>query len=547
MKRLSFALLVLVNFYFAMARTSTVSNIVALQSAVNASYAGDTILLADGTYQNNSIRIATSNITVMAATPGGVYLNGTNEIVITGNYVTFGGFQFTAGSIQGIVISVEGNNDVLTHLNFNGYSAQKYITLKGQYDQVTYCNFENKPTSAPIGNLIHIATRADETPTYALIRYCSFQHIPGAGGDNGNECIRITNGTPSTYKARAVIEHCFFSNTGAGDSEVISVKSEENVIRYNTMVNNLDGNFCFRNGNNNSAYGNFFINSGGIRIKQANDIYCYNNYFENCGNGTVTAPVKYVFVTGSLVNLNFIHNTFVGGSPIVLDSSSASNTWANNIFKNTSGNLFTGSVAGITFVGNLYEGTLGVPISTGMQNTNPQLILNANSYYGLSATSPAINNSSAAYPTLLNIPDIDDDPTILFDIEGQLRPTSRDIKDIGCDEFSNDMSTKHPLVLCDVGPSYLCPNSSSSKVLKTDDDLIIVYPNPSNGIFTVKTSLTISELTIINTLGETRYSVSNINQKHPLEINLTTESKGVYSIQLRDEHKHLFTKKIILK
>ncbi len=547
MKRLSFALIVLVNFYFAMASTSTVSTIVALQLAVNASHAGDTILLAEGTYQNNSIRIATSNITVMAATPGAVYLNGTNDIVITGNYVTFGGFQFTAGSMQGIVISVEGDNTVLTHLNFNGYSAQKYITLKGQYDQVTYCNFENKPTSAPTGNLIHIATRADETPTYALIRYCSFQHIPGAGGDNGNECIRITNGTPSTYKARAVIEYCYFSNTGAGDSEVISVKSEENVIRHNTMVNNLEGNFCFRNGNNNSAYSNFFINSGGIRIKQANDIYCYNNYFENCGNGTVTAPVKYFFVTGSLVNLNFIHNTIVGGSPIVLDSSSSSNTWANNIFKNTSGNLFTGSVAGITFVGNLYDGTLGVPISTGMQNTNPQLILNANSYYGLSATSPAIDNSSAAYPTLLDIPDIDDDPSILLDIEGQLRPTSRNIKDIGCDEFSNAMSTKRPLVLCDVGPSYLCPNSSDSKVLKTEDDILIVYPNPSNGIFTVKTSSTISALTITNTLGETRYSVSRINQKHPLEINLTTESKGVYSIQLRDEYKRTFIKKIILK
>jgi len=138
MKRLSFALIVLVNFYFAMAGTSTVSTIVDLQSAVNASYAGDTILLADGTYQNNSIRIATSNITVMAANLGAVYLNGTNDIVITGNYVTFGGFQFTAGSIQGIVISVEGNHTVLTHLNLNGYSAQKYINLKGQYDQVTY-------------------------------------------------------------------------------------------------------------------------------------------------------------------------------------------------------------------------------------------------------------------------------------------------------------------------------------------------------------------------------------------------------------------------
>lgn len=126
------------DFYFAMASTSTVSTIVDLQLAVNASYAGDTILLADGTFQNNSIHIATSNITVMAANLGAVYLNGTNDIVITGNYVTFGGFQFTAGSIQGIVISVEGNHTVLTHLNLNGYSAQKYINLKGQYDQVTY-------------------------------------------------------------------------------------------------------------------------------------------------------------------------------------------------------------------------------------------------------------------------------------------------------------------------------------------------------------------------------------------------------------------------
>jgi len=79
----------------------------------------------------------------MAANLGAVYLNGTNDIVITGNYVTFGGFQFTAGSIQGIVISVEGNHTVLTHLNLNGYSAQKYINLKGQYDQVTYLSLLN--------------------------------------------------------------------------------------------------------------------------------------------------------------------------------------------------------------------------------------------------------------------------------------------------------------------------------------------------------------------------------------------------------------------
>ena len=38
---------------------------------------------------------------------------------------------------------------------------------------------------------------------------------------------------------------------------------------------------CFRNGDNNVAYSNFFINARGIRVKEANNIYCYNNYFEN--------------------------------------------------------------------------------------------------------------------------------------------------------------------------------------------------------------------------------------------------------------------------
>ena len=48
----------------------------------------------------------------------------------------------------------------------------------------------------------------------------------------------------------------------------------------------------FRNGNDNIAYGNFFINAGGIRVKEANNIYCYNNYFENSGVGGTMDAVK---------------------------------------------------------------------------------------------------------------------------------------------------------------------------------------------------------------------------------------------------------------
>ena len=437
------------------AATINVSTVAALNTAVTNSVAGDVIVLANGTYTNSTITIAKSNITVRAATPGGVFLNGTNSISISGNYVTFSGFQFRSGTITGIVLEITGNYVVASQLNFNGYSAQKYINVKGQYDEISYCNFENKPASAAIGNLVHIFTRTNGTPNYTKIRYCSFQNMPGAGGDNGNECIRITNAAPSTYKAKTIVEYCYFNNTGLGDSEVISVKSEDNILRFNTMVNNQKGNFCFRYGNNNVAYGNFFINSGGIRLKQASNIYCYNNYFENSGDGAVSAPVKFVASTGFLSNLNFAHNTFVGGTPIEFDTAGSNNVWANNIFKKTTGNIFSGPIASNTFAGNIYSGTLGVTISSGMINSDPQLAINAEGFYGLSATSPGIDAASASYPAMYDVLALDDDPTLTLDVSGQARPTSVTLKDVGCDEYTTGATTNHPLVLSEVGPTYL--------------------------------------------------------------------------------------------
>jgi len=440
--------------------TNNVSTIAALQSAINSAASGDIIILADGTYLNSTITIPSgkNGITVKSATPGGVYLNGTQAVVIDGNGNTFSGFQFTSGNVgSGIPIIVNGSQNLLTQLNINGYIAQKYINLKstGRSNVVAYCNFENKPTSAPIGNLIHIAL-ASGVPGYHKIRYNSFQNMPGAGGDNGNECIRLENGAQSTYVGRNVVEFNYFENTGLGDSEVISVKCRENVLRYNTMVNNNLGNFCFRNGNYNIAYGNFFINSGGIRVKEANDIYCYNNYFENCGDGTTTAPIKYVYVSPNLKNINFIHNTIIGGSLIELGSGATGNTWANNIFKKTSGNIFSGSPSGITWAGNQYTGTLGISIPSGMTSVaNPYLVLNSDGYYGLSSSSPAIDASSSSYPAILDITNVDDDPTLTMDISGQTRPASAILKDVGCDEYGVNATLNRPLLLSEVGPSYL--------------------------------------------------------------------------------------------
>ena len=141
--------------------TNTVSSIAALQTAISGASAGDVIVLANGTYSNNTINVTTSDITVRAATPGGVFLIGTDDINISANRTTFSGFQFTYGAIPDpeIPIFVTGDQNLLTQLNFDGYSASKYIHLDNGTvsNVVAYCNFRNKPVTAHIGNLIHVA------------------------------------------------------------------------------------------------------------------------------------------------------------------------------------------------------------------------------------------------------------------------------------------------------------------------------------------------------------------------------------------------------
>ena len=550
-------LLILLGSQKMNASTIKVSTIAALQTAANTSAAGDVIILADGTYKNNTLTITNSNITIQSATIGGVFLNGTNTITLEGNYITFNGFQFTSGTIIGNAIKVSGNYNTLTQLNFNGYDATHMVYISGAHNILSNSNFQNKP--AP--NLVNHGGTGDmvqiiPSPTvvgYNVIRYCSFQHMPGFGGDYGNECIRIGDGAYSTYVSRTVVEYCYFEDTGNGDSESISVKSQENCIRFNTMNNNPNAMFSFRNGSNNVAYSNFFIKSGGIRCKQANNIFIYNNYFEESaigqnpnlpGSGTAPIYLEY-FGAGYGNNFNVVNNTFYKCTPNIINTGLTTCTWANNIFYNNLSNIFSGSTNGQTFAGNIYQGALGLIIGTGMNNINPLLILNENNYYGLTATSPAIDASSSNYPAFFSIAGVNDDSTISFDIQGQSRPASIPLKDIGCDEYTTGTISNRPLTLCDIGPSYLCNTILGVSSNINNQFNVTIYPNPSNGVFKINSLNKIAFLRVVNIKGEVIYS-SQINSNET-EIDLNNATTGIYFVELNyDYHKNVASKIIII-
>ena len=202
-------------------------------------------------------------------------------------------------------------------------------------------------------------------------------------------------------------------------------------------------------------------------------------------------------ITNILQNINFLYNTFVECGDIDLDKGATNNTWANNIFKKSTGNIFTASSAsGISWTGNMYGGALGLSIPSGMTDADPKLLKNSDGYYGLSSTSPAIDASSVSFPAILDIAGIDDDASLLLDISGRSRPASPTLKDIGCCEYNaTGAIINRPLKLTDVGPSYL-GGPVTSMVKEYGKNVLLAppsgfqldeaYPNPFNPTTTIR-------------------------------------------------------------
>lgn len=451
---------------------TTISTITLLQSAIKAAKSGDSIIIANNTYiSDNTIYISCNGVVIRAETSGGVlFQGGSISFIISGSNNTFTGIQFISGSTVATrpvdVIQIRGSNNIICDINFNGFLAQHYINIYNgcQYNTIKNCNIQGKPVSSVI-NGSQIEVQADPRIIgYHTISHCSFQAMIGSCGDFGNEPIRLGEGSMSSFDLGTVVEYCVFDNTQGADSESVSVKSQRNVIRYCTFRNQQKAMLSFRNGNYNIAYGNFFINAGGIRVKQASNIYCYNNYFENCNNSMIYVDVSmYPDPPSYQNNIVFQNNTYYNCGTIQLGNSTinTSNSFLNNILFNSSSNvpLYAGSNSSIVWNGNMYCGVFSLPVPVGNFEKNLCLVLNSDGYYSIGDNSPAIGGSSASQLPNLNISAINTDDNIVLDITGKPRLNS---KSVGCNESFSSNRINIPLNTTNTGPSYLVSSSSAT-------------------------------------------------------------------------------------
>ena len=165
---------------------------------------------------------------------------------------------------------------------------------------------------------------------------------------------------------------------------------------------------------------------------------------------------------------------------------------------------------------------------------------------------PAIDVSSSSYPAILDIANIDDDPSILLDISGQARPITTTLKDVGCDEYTTGTITNHPLKLSDVGPTYLISTGiKQEKEIPNSFHLFQNYPNPFNPSTKISWELPTNSwltLKIYNVLGNEVATLVNEEKEagyHSIKFNASNLPSGVYFYRIKSEN-FIDTKKMIL-
>lgn len=379
-------------------RKKEVSSMKELKEILENIEPGTEILLADGYYRGEiyidpEITANEMPIVIRAKNKGKAVIDST--MILKGNSITLTGF--TIEKMGNIVI--DGTGCRLSRCTFSDSKAKKWIrvipgSMKAEIDHNRFENKTNNRTEDSGCQLIQVKVLNKNERHY--IHHNHFADIPQGSG-NGFETLQlITNDNPFDPPPGAcntLIENNLFVRCN-GEAEIISVKSNGNILRGNTF-RACKGSLVLRHGDSNTVVQNYFFGdgepgSGGVRM-QGTDQIVANNYFfglEKFGLGMMdgTPDDLYIRVERAKILFNsFIdcNNTFEIG----LNHSRHPNgtppkdcTIAGNIFYSGKNQPFFTFVQGDqpenwSWINNLAFGEQRMIIKEGILVENPELEL----------------------------------------------------------------------------------------------------------------------------------------------------------------------------
>ncbi|GAA2109906.1 chondroitinase-B domain-containing protein [Streptomyces synnematoformans] len=443
-------------------RTVPVADSDQLQDALGDARAGDRIVLADGPYSIGKMTgrngTADQPITVVAENRGRAVIEDGQLEVLDSSYVTFEGLTWTNSD----TLKVTGSNHVrLTrnHFRLTEESSLKWVIIQGadsHHNRIDHNLFEEKHER---GNFITIDGSEDQQSQHDRIDHNHFRDI-GPRAENEMEAVRVGWSGISQSSGFTVVESNLFENCD-GDPEIVSVKSNDNIVRYNTFRTS-QGVLSQRHGNRGSFYGNHFLGegkegTGGIRI-YGQDHKIYNNYFEGLTGSGYDAALQIdggdVDNSGAL-NAHWrvyraivVNNTFVDNVSNIevganYDLAPVDSVIADNVVAGDRGKLINELMTpeDMAYAGNIAwptgSATVGVDEPSDAVRTVDPLLSPDGPLHRIGAGSPAIDGGTGGYGFVTD------------DMDGQPRTG---VVDAGADERSSSAVTRAPLTASDVGP-----------------------------------------------------------------------------------------------
>ncbi len=479
------------------------------QTAVAAMNPGDSIEVADGSYDLGFLTFSRSGcsdkpIVIYAKNKGQATLNGGTSLKFSlVNYITFSGFNIESVSVS-TGIKIENSTHIrITNCRFAlvetssctwiymGDTFGSTNPLISGHHRIDHNLFENKTQT---GTFIKMDGNATEQTQYDTIEYNHFKNNQPRA-TNEKECIRVGYSAMSMSSGFTLIQYNLFEDCD-GDPEIVSIKSCDNIVRYNTFVRSL-GTLSLRHGNRTLVEGNYFFGegktvgtngTGGIRV-YGKDHVIINNYFTGLTGSKFDAAITITngdaLNTSTSLDKHFVpenvtvaYNTLVNNKAnIEIGFDNASGSTPYNIAPkncNISNNVITedtnpiiksysaSSLAGVTFSNNMMypTGTATVGITYNASQitiADPVLVqpacitpavdcnlTNAYKVLRLSSGSPAINAGVGSFSF---------NAFAELDNEGQTR---QGVKDMGADEFDNSgVAVISALDAVHVGPNAI--------------------------------------------------------------------------------------------
>lgn len=255
---------------------------------------GDVIVMKDGVWRDvvidfNASATASAHITLRAETPGKVTLSGSSQLFFSKPYLDVEGLLFEGGAVEkDSVITFNADHCTLSHSAIIDYNPENFETsyywvyFKGNSNRVVHSFFKGKNNLRPvIGN-------DNDNARYNLVGHSYFKDIPYIPNANGREIIRVfgyghadETGDDGAY---FTVEYNLFDHAHGEGTEIVSLKSNYNVVRFNT-VRATRGGLVGRRGKHNTFEGNTVLGEGmkgttGIRLAGAHH-RVINNYISN--------------------------------------------------------------------------------------------------------------------------------------------------------------------------------------------------------------------------------------------------------------------------